>query len=91
MTTKLSRILVLAIVVIGVGAAGNAQADSRHRKKIIDEAFHELDSNGDKRISEREYTSNKSGEAKEGARKRFRSLDTDRDRTLTHKEFMGWK
>jgi Ca2+-binding EF-hand superfamily protein len=90
MTSKHTWMLLLAILASGVTATAEAQS-SQKKRKVIDFVFHELDTNGDKQLSEHEFVGKKSGEGKEQARKQFRSFDRDRDRSLTHKEYLELK
>jgi hypothetical protein len=89
MKTTISSMVALAILAIGCMSTTEAQAATKKRK-IVDFVFHELDANGDKNLSEHEFIGKKSGEAKESARKRFRALDGDSDRSLSHTEFKAF-
>jgi hypothetical protein len=75
----------LASLAVCVSTTVSHAAD-RKRKKIIDFAFHEFDANKDNKLSEKEFVGIKTGEAKEAARRKFKSLDKNGDSILSPSE-----
>ena len=76
--------LMLAIFAIGAAALADARDAPRKSFNVLMEA---MDHNGDKMISEFEFTRNKTGHAKDRAKKEFKRLDTNGDGKLHMKEF----
>jgi len=84
MKSKLSWMLTLAILSFGAASYVKAEPPTRESSEW---RFKELDANGDKRLSEQEYTGEKLGKAKAKAKKQFKGLDRNGDESLSFREY----
>jgi hypothetical protein len=80
---KSSLVLPLAILVVGFASTAGAES----RRRAHDAQFQALDTNEDRRLSEREFLGQKTGEAKERSKRQFKELDRDGDEELSVKEY----
>ena len=88
---EINALLGLALLVLAVVATSHVRAEPPTRESS-EWRFKELDANGDKRLSEQEYTAEKSGKSKAKAKKQFKSLDKNRDESLSYTEYaVKWK
>ena len=87
MKSALPWLLALAFFAMGIASARDAHAAPRPSNRLTEELFEKLDSNRDKRLSEKEFIGEKRGGAKKSARGLFLSLDKDNNNSLTLKEF----
>ena len=69
--------------------SGIAALDARagENSPLYKRAFRELDTDGNKHISEREFVGTKEGEAKAKARRLFQEFDRNDDKQLSRKEY----
>lgn len=75
---------------VTVGLSQMAGADEGAKKgKGGKGVFAKLDTNGDDKLSEEEFTAGKTGDALEKAKKRFAALDADKDGSVTKEEMKG--
>lgn len=76
----------LVILVIGMAAVPQVALSENPFGKEPFELFKKLDTNGDNRLSEKEFIGERGGAARVKARKQFRRLDVDADKWLSLKE-----
>jgi len=78
--------MLLALVAFNHAAARESRPGDR---RLMEEAFSKLDTNGDKKLSEEEFLSGKGSKAKGKAKKRFKSLDENVDSSLSLREYQN--
>jgi Ca2+-binding EF-hand superfamily protein len=82
-----SWMLALAVIATGVAYIREAEAAPKRPIRPTDELFNKLDANGDKRLTEREFVGEKTGVAKDKAKKLFKTLDKDSDKSVYIRKF----
>jgi Ca2+-binding EF-hand superfamily protein len=84
MKSVFSRVLTGLILAVAIATACDAYAAP---KSQYDEEFSKMDRNGDKRLSEQEFMGKTTGEAREKAKRKFKTLDRDDNKSLSVKEY----
>jgi Ca2+-binding EF-hand superfamily protein len=81
----------LSVLALSLGLSGMALAEEGAKKGKGKDAFAKLDTNGDGKLSEEEFTAGKSDKGLENAKKKFAKLDADSDGSVTKEEMKAAK